>query len=178
MPLRAVAIACAVLPATLVAWSAEQSGAEVVEANCRLPDFEASLLARANAHRARGASCGAKGRFGPAGPLGWNDALQAAALGHSQDMVARDFFSHTSSSGNTLPKRAETAGYAWRALGENIAAGPRTVEAVVDGWMASPGHCANIMNATFTEMGVACLPGGPRNGYATYWTMDLGAPRR
>ena len=63
------------------------------------------------------------------------------------------------------------------ALGENIASGYRTVDAVMNGWIASPGHCANLMNAGFAEVGVACVPGVAGNTYATYWTMELGRPR-
>ncbi len=47
----------------------------------------------------------------------------------------------------------------------------------MDGWIASPGHCANLMNAGFAEIGVACVPGGAGATYSTYWTMDLGRPR-
>ena len=45
------------------------------------------------------------------------------------------------------------------------------------GWMNSPGHCANLMNPGFTDIGVACVKGGSGNTYGTYWTMDLGTPR-
>jgi uncharacterized protein YkwD len=47
----------------------------------------------------------------------------------------------------------------------------------MDGWIASPGHCANLMNASFVEVGVACVPGTAGDTYSTYWTMDLGRPR-
>jgi uncharacterized protein YkwD len=62
-------------------------------------------------------------------------------------------------------------------LGENIAAGQTTVDSVMADWMASPGHCANIMRPEFVEMGVACVNGTPANTYRTYWTMDFGRPR-
>jgi uncharacterized protein YkwD len=144
------------------------------EATCNLPNFQAELLQRVNAVRAAGASCGARGSFAPVAALQWQAALTTAALRHSQDMATNDFFSHTGSSGSSAGQRLTAAGYAWRTYGENIAAGYGTVQAVMDGWMSSEGHCANVMNASFREIGVACVPGGSSR-YPTYWTMDLGA---
>jgi uncharacterized protein YkwD len=51
------------------------------------------------------------------------------------------------------------------------------VAVVMAGWMASDGHCANIMNADMRDIGVACVAGGAGNSYRTYWTMTLGAQR-
>jgi uncharacterized protein YkwD len=144
---------------------------------CNLPDFRASVLARINQVRASGANCGADGVFGAAAPVTWNDRLTVAAEGHSQDMAAKDYFSHTSADGRTLADRVTATGYAWSTLGENIAAGYPSVSAVMDGWIASPGHCANLMNAGFAEVGVVCVPGVPGDTFSTYWTMDLGRPR-
>ena len=144
---------------------------------CNLPDFRASVLARINQVRASGANCGADGNFGAAAPLTWNDKLTVAAEGHSQDMAAKNYFSHTSADGRTLADRVSATGYAWSSLGENIAAGYPTINAVMDGWIASPGHCANLMHAGFAEVGVVCVPGAPGDTYSTYWTMDLGQPR-
>jgi uncharacterized protein YkwD len=148
-----------------------------VGATCSLADFRSTLLARINQVRARGADCGVDGVFGTAPALTWNDRLTAAAEGHSQDMAAKNYFSHTSADGRTLANRINAAGYAWSSAGENIAAGYPTVDAVMDGWIASPGHCANLMNAGFSEVGVACVPGGAADTYSSYWTMDLGRPR-
>ena len=106
-----------------------------------------------------------------------NAVLTQAAEAHSQDMVKNNFFAHNGSDGSTLGTRVTAAGYAWSSLGENIAAGQRTVNEVVDGWMASDGHCANIMNGTFQEIGVVCVPGTAADTYPTYWTMDLGRAR-
>jgi uncharacterized protein YkwD len=50
------------------------------------------------------------------------------------------------------------------------------VRDVMDGWMSSDGHCANIMNPALRDFGVACVPGAAGNTYGTYWTMDLAAP--
>lgn len=145
---------------------------------CRVPDLQAGLLARVNAVRARGANCGSAGRFGPAPPLAWNGLLARAAERHSRDMAAGNFFSHSGSDGHELRERAEAAGYEWRTLAENIAGGRDTVGGVVDQWLASPGHCANLLKPDLVHVGVACVAGGPRNTYVTYWTMALGAPPR
>jgi uncharacterized protein YkwD len=61
-------------------------------------------------------------------------------------------------------------------VGENIAAGYASVNAVVDGWMASDGHCANVMGANFRDVGVACVAASGSR-YGSYWTMNLGRPR-
>ena len=153
------------------------SPAASIGSTCNLPDFRASLLSRINQVRARGADCGADGVFGAAAPLAWNDRLTLAAEGHSQDMAAKNFFSHTSADGRTLADRINASGYVWSSVGENIAAGYAGVNAVMDGWIASPGHCANLMNAGFAEVGVVCVPGIAGDTYPTYWTMDLGRPR-
>ena len=153
------------------------TGGTTTASTCNLPDFRANLLARINQVRAAGANCGSDGVFGAAPPLAWNDLLTVAADGHSKDMAAKNYFSHTSADGRTLGDRVSAAGYAWTMLGENIAAGYATTNAVMDGWIASPGHCANLMNASFAEVGVACVPGTAGDAYSTYWTMDLGRPR-
>ena len=135
------------------------------------------MLAAVNARRRAGATCGAQGAFAPAPDLAWNAALTQAAVTHSDDMVNHNFFSHTGSDGSTLGSRATAAGYVWSSLGENIAAGQSTVAEVVDGWMKSDGHCANLMNAKFRDIGVACVAGNAGTTYRTYWTQDFGTPR-
>ena len=147
-----------------------------MDATCALPDFVASVVARVNQLRAAGATCGTTA-YAPAGPLSWSPVLTQAAAVHSQDMVTNDFFSHTGSNGSTLSSRVNATGYAWSSLGENIAAGYGTVNNVMAGWIASPGHCANIMNPNFTQLGVACIKGTSANSYRDYWTMDLARPR-
>jgi uncharacterized protein YkwD len=141
---------------------------------CGLQNFSREMLQRVNAHRAAGASCGARGNFGPADPLSWNDALTEAAAGHSADMAARDFFEHTNPDGKTLGERVDEAGYSWRIVAENLAAGQTSVAQVVEAWMKSEGHCANIMNPALRDVGAACVRSDTAE-YDTYWTMDLGA---
>ncbi|RZJ10243.1 MAG: CAP domain-containing protein [Rubrivivax sp.] len=144
---------------------------------CNLPNFEAEMLAAVNARRRMGATCGAQGAFAPAPELSWNMQLTQAAVAHSDDMVSRNFFSHTGSDGSTVGTRATTAGYSWRSVGENIAAGQGTVAEVMDGWMKSDGHCANLMNPGFRDLGAACVAGTANNSYRSYWSQEFGTPR-
>lgn len=98
-----------------------------------------------------------------------------AAESHSRDMAVNDYFSHTGLDGRNVSQRVSSAGYAWRAVGENIAAGQSDPNAVMSGWLASPGHCGNIMNAQYQDVAVACVQ---RSGsaYGRYWTMVLARP--
>lgn len=103
-------------------------------------------------------------------PLTHDPKLHAAAERHSADMAARDYFDHDSKDGRTPGDRISTAGFApvstW---GENIAMGQPTAAAVVRAWLDSPGHRANIMNCSFTHIGVGQSTKGP------YWTQDFAA---
>lgn len=146
-------------------------------ATCNLAEFEAEMLAAVNARRAAGASCGSEGAFPAAPALAWNALLTRASVAHSDDMVDSNIFSHTGSDGSSAGQRATAAGYAWRSLAENIAAGQGSVATVMSSWMASPGHCANIMRAGYQDVGVACVSGGAGNTYRSYWTMSLGQAR-
>lgn len=145
------------------------------QATCGLANFQSEMLQRVNARRASGGTCGTRGSFPASVALQWNAALDQAAAAHSQDMATNNYFAHNSLDGRTPGDRASAAGYAWRTIGENIAAGYPSVQAVVDAWMASEGHCANILNPAFRDIGVACAPGGGGAAYPNYWTMDLGA---
>jgi len=142
---------------------------------CGLPNFQQEMLRLINEARAASRSCGAT-PYQPAKPLAWNAKLFNAAAGHSTDMATNNYFSHTSRDGRTASQRVTAAGYVWRATGENIAAGQRTIQEVMQGWINSPGHCANIMNPAFTEVGVACALNSTST-YKQYWTMNLAAPR-
>lgn len=152
------------------------TGTPGAEPACGSAEFKARVLASVNAYRAQARSCGTRGNFAAAAALAWNSKLEAAALGHSQDMVTNNFFSHTSADGRTLVPRVEAQGYSWSRLSENIAAGQTSIDEVMTGWIESDGHCANIMAPLTTEIGVACVAGTPATTYVRYWTMDLGAP--
>lgn len=142
---------------------------------CGLAGFEADALRLINERRAAGATCGSRGSFVPTAALAAHSQLTAAAYAHSRDMADNDYFSHTSLDGRTLGTRVSAAGYAWTSVGENIAAGYATVQQSVDAWMASDGHCANLMNSRFTEFGLACAHNGAST-YGTYWTLVLARP--
>ena len=105
-------------------------------------------------------------------PLAVDPALTAAAQAYSADMAARAFYSHTSPEGSQPWDRAAAAGSRMRAIGENIACGQRSPAEVVEGWMNSPGHRANILKRDFTHIGIGFAGGGPAG---TYWTQLFGA---
>jgi hypothetical protein len=117
-------------------------------------------------------------------PLGADARLQAAAAAFARDMVDRRFFDHVSPGGGTMMDRLHAAGWnpggSWSA-GENIAWGGGslgTPAAIVDAWMHSAGHRANILNGTFTQIGLGIAAGAPQAGVtgpaATYVT-DFGS---
>ena len=143
---------------------------------CGRPAVAGEVLARVNEFRSTPRSCGSKGRFTAAAPLAWDDRLAAAAAAHSGDMAKRNYFSHTGPGGRQLQDRLGAAGYTWHAIGENIAAGQDSVAAAMASWQASPGHCANLMNPVFTQVGLACASREAAGGYGIYWTMVLAKP--
>jgi uncharacterized protein YkwD len=132
-----------------------------------------AVLRLVNEARSRARTCGDRA-FAPAPPLAWNDSLAVAALVHSRDMAARNYFDHADAAGATVVQRATRSGYRWRVVGENIAAGQGSARQVVAGWLASPGHCANIMERDFAEMGAAYAI-EPHSAMEIYWTQVFGA---
>jgi uncharacterized protein YkwD len=140
------------------------------------PDAGRDILALVNAARAQPRTCGTQA-FGPAGPLIWNPLLGQAALVHSTDMAQKHYFNHKQPDGSVPADRATRAGYRWARVGENIASGQRTPEEAVASWLDSPGHCANIMNPTFTEMGAAYAINPQNRNRTVYWTQVFGTPR-
>jgi uncharacterized protein YkwD len=133
------------------------------------------VLELVNEARAAPRTCGDKA-FKAARPVRWSDTLAEAARLHSEDMARNNYFSHSSRDGTTPAQRVERAGYRYRTTGENIAAGQTQPEAAVAGWIKSPGHCANLMNPAFTEMGTAYAV-NPKSAMGVYWTQAFGAPR-
>jgi uncharacterized protein YkwD len=104
-------------------------------------------------------------------PLVLNSTLSKAAQAHSADMAAHQNMSHTGSDGSSPGDRITRAGYTWSSYGENVAYGYSTAQQVMDGWMSSPGHRANILNCGFKEIGVGLAQPG------SYWTQDFGTAR-
>lgn len=135
----------------------------------------ARALQLVNDVRSRGARCGARS-FGPAPPLKLSGTLAGVAFGHAADMAAHDYFEHEDLSGRSPAQRVRAVGYPEKLVGENIAYGPQSAEEVVQGWLDSPGHCENIMDTRFTEMGIAYAAGhGSRRDL--YWVQLLAVPR-
>jgi uncharacterized protein YkwD len=133
------------------------------------------VLALVNAARAQERTCGRQ-RFGAAGPLKLSSTLTAAASLHSLDMAEHGTLSHEGSDGSNSGERITRAGYVWRGSGENVAAGQQDAETVVAGWLASPGHCATLMEANFTETGIAFAL-APGKNPSVYWTQVFAVPR-
>jgi len=102
-------------------------------------------------------------------PLTADSSLDTLAQDFSDDMAARGFFDHTDPDGNTPWDRAKKLGITDLG-GENIAMGQADAQAVMDAWMNSPGHRANILNCDYTTLGVGVHfgSGGP------WWTQDFG----
>lgn len=146
------------------------------DTGCGFVDFQAELLRLVNAQRAAGASCGTRGSFPPVPALAWDGRLSQAAYDHSLDMATANYFSHTGRDGRSPSQRVAATGYTAQAVGENIAAGYGSMAAVVDGWMGSEGHCANLMSASYSQMGLACARGSASQ-YGIYWTQVLARPR-
>ena len=94
-----------------------------------------------------------------------NWELSRVARYKSQDMVDNRYFSHTSPTYGTPFQMIKAFGLSYRTAGENIAYGQRTPQAVVNAWMNSSGHRANILNASYTQIGVGYVS----NGH--YWTQ-------
>ncbi|MGW4897418.1 CAP domain-containing protein, partial [Kitasatospora sp. NPDC004240] len=106
------------------------------------------------------------------GPVTVEARLTTAAQNHSEDMAARGYFDHASPEGHHADYRIEQAGYRWSAWGENIARGQKDPAAVMNAWMNSPGHRANILNCSFKQLGVGVRTGsgGP------WWTQVFASP--
>ncbi|MCI4064731.1 CAP domain-containing protein [Micromonospora sp. R77] len=104
--------------------------------------------------------------------LSVNSKLMTAAQRHSQDQADHRTMSHDGSDGSDVGQRLDRVGYAWRGYGENVAWNQQTPAAVMDAWMNSPGHRANILNCSFTQIGV-----GVARSNGPYWTQDFGTPR-
>ncbi|RTZ78674.1 MAG: CAP domain-containing protein [Gammaproteobacteria bacterium] len=134
--------------------------------------YQGQLIELVNQYRAEGHTCGSE-YYPPADPLTWNSKLESAARRHSRDMADNDFFSHTGSDGTNVADRAREAGYDYSYIAENIAAGYKTPEAVMEAWMASPPHCTSIMSKNYREFGNAMV-WSDNTQYPTYWTMVFG----
>jgi uncharacterized protein YkwD len=135
----------------------------------------ARVLDLVNLARASGRRCGRR-YYGTVPPLALAPALTTAALEHANDMARHSRFEHQGRDGSMASNRVRRAGYRSRIVGENIAAGVATPEDAVAGWLASPGHCTNIMDPRYTHMGVAYAENVASES-AVYWAQVLAAAR-
>lgn len=155
-PLFSALAMLALLGATAPGTAAAQGGA------CP-DDLEREIAERINAERtSRGLA-----------PLVVDVRLAEAARGHSADMAADDFFSHTGSNGSHFADRMSAAGYAWLAAGETVAAGYATPAEVVAGWMESTPHRGILLSAAYRHVGVGAAYDA-RASYRFYYTADFG----
>jgi uncharacterized protein YkwD len=109
--------------------------------------------------------------------LAMNRALGKSAQAHALFMAENDCFAHRCPNEPNLGKRARDAGYDWRAVAENIAAGQADVAEVVAGWMTSPGHARNILNPRYREIGIGYVlldRDGGEVALRHYWVQNFG----
>jgi len=140
-----------------------------------MSDNDKEMLTQVNNARSKARTCGTD-NFPAIAVLSWNCTLEAVADEHSRDMGNVNYFSHTGSDGLSIGDRVTNAGYVWTAVGENIAAGQPTIDVVMNAWLGSPGHCANIMSPTYTEIGATSYTVSGSD-YSIYWTQDFARPR-
>lgn len=133
------------------------------------------VLTLVNQARANGHRCGQE-YYAATGPLRLNATLTQAAQLHAVDMSRHKLMQHSGSDGSTPAQRVTRQGYRWQRVAENVAAGATNAEQVVLGWLDSPGHCANIMNPTFSEMGIAFAV-NTHDDYVVYWAQSFAMPR-
>jgi uncharacterized protein YkwD len=127
--------------------------------------WQQTMLDTVNAWRTRGCLCGAD-TMPPVAPLVWNDTLAKAAQAHATDMLVNNYFAHIAPDGSSPIQRAMQAGFGGDYVGENIAMGYNSLQAVMTAWKNSPDHCQNLMDSTWTSMGAA--------GAGTYWDQEFG----
>lgn len=143
---------------------------------------EQTILDAVNAARASARTCGTT-TFAATTPLTWNAQLAAAARIHSDDMAQNGYkgtttdaeAAHIGFDGSTPQQRITQAGYVWNVSGENVAAG-YTVGGSLDvvvAWLNSPGHCSNIMNPKFKEIGVSYVF-NDKMKYNSFFTQTFG----
>lgn len=147
--------ATAVVAALAPGWSATASAADL---------YPAQVLQLTNSNRVQN---GCK-------PLTSDPQLAVAAKAHNDEMAKYRYFSHTGRKGEGPAVRITDAGYRWAQWAENIAAGQRTPTAVVDAWMHSPVHRANILDCSLREIGIGYSVDSAKKAY---WTQDFGTPR-
>jgi uncharacterized protein YkwD len=127
--------------------------------------FKAEMLKMVNQIRSEGCHCG--NRYMPPAPtLQWSTKLEKAAKSHAKDMNSNKFIGHRGSNGSKISDRIFANEYRWKAVGENVSWGARTVESAVLGWKDSKSHCITLMSAGYKEMGAA--------NEGRFWVQNFG----
>jgi len=152
-----------------------QVAADVVVGKVSSSAIRERVLDLVNQARASSRRCG-DDKFSATTPLTPSSVLNHAAQNHARDMARHNYFEHTGRDGSTPKQRLARLNYRSNLTGENIAYGPESAEEVVRGWLSSPGHCANIMEPRYREMGIAVASGKKRG--AIYWVQDFAVPHR
>jgi len=129
------------------------------------------LVEMINETRSKGRAC--RNRiYRPSVPLKWDERLARAARIHASDMAERNMLSHKGGDRSDPGERIRASGYRWRAYGENIGEGYLKPEEILSAWLRSEGHCENIMNPLFRDVGAALA----KKSGKTYWVLVLGTP--
>jgi len=108
-------------------------------------------------------------------PLKLQPALTEAARAHSRDLARWDRISHYGSDGSNPWDRVKRAGYSARLAAENVGTGQVTIEEVINGWKASPGHNKNLLLPEAEHMGIALVQ-DPKTEFKTFWTLVIASP--
>ena len=127
----------------------------IPQVNSTVSAYESEVIRLVNQHRMQNGLS----------PLTANWELSRVARHKSQDMADNSYFSHTSPTYGTPFQMIRAFGLSFRTAGENIAYGQKTPQAVVNAWMNSSGHRANILNSSYTQIGVGYVSSG------NYWTQ-------
>lgn len=133
--------------------------------------FAQQVLSATNAARSAARNCGATA-MAAVPPLTWNSLITAAASNHSEDMLNRNYFSHTSPEGAGVSERLVAVGYKFTYANENLGSGTTNLNEIMGAWIRSPGHCMAIMAPDAKELGAHLASN--KNG--SYWTLVFGAP--
>jgi uncharacterized protein YkwD len=132
--------------------------------------FEREVLELTNTARAAGGCCGGEGCFPASQPLELDEKLRRSSRSHARDMARAMYFNHGSEDGRSPFDRMREAGFRGCAMGENIAAGQPTPQSVMDDWLTSPGHCKNIREPNFEQLGVGYYEAGTQS----VWVQNFG----
>lgn len=140
------------------------------------PAFEAAVLNQSNIARAKGLRCGPLRSGGtPSSPLKRNSKLDQAAMAQAVSMAANGFFAHTNPLDNSdVVLRVQALDYIYSRVGENLAQNPQSPLEVVQGWLNSEGHCMNLLDPRFSEIGIAYVQD---NQGMTQWVQVFGKSR-